>query len=122
MVDSNRMEENLRPQGYQDRLLTELLNKPELMLAVNDLNLHQLDMVNRLYKESLTDALVGLSIHDRNRVDQIIAWMQGAGAFVEWIKGARQMVTEFYNEAAERQREDDERKQREDRYGHGQHS
>lgn len=91
-------------------------------MAVNDLNLHQLELVNRLYKESLTDALVGLSIHDRNRVDQIIAWMQGAGAFVEWIKGARQMVAEFYNEAAERQREDDERKQREDRYGHGQHS
>ena len=108
MEDSNRIqeEENSQPQQYQDPLLTELMNKPELMLAVNDLNLHQLELVNKLYRESLTETLVGLSIHDRDRVDQIIAWMQGSGSFIEWIKGARQLITQFYNEAAMKEAED----------------
>lgn len=107
MVDSNRMpEESSQPPQYQDPLLIELLNKPELMLAVNDLNLNQLELVNKLYRESLTETLVGLSIHDRDRVDQIIAWMQGSGSFIEWIKGARQLVTQFYNEAAMQEAED----------------
>ena len=76
------------------------------MLAVNDLNLHQLELVNKLYRESLTETLVGLSIHDRDRVDQIIAWMQGSGSFIEWIKGARQLIAQFYNEAAMKEAED----------------
>lgn len=107
MVDSNRMpEESSQPPQYQDPLLIELLNKPELMLAVNDLNLNQLELVNKLYRESLTETLVGLSIHDRDRVDQIIAWMQGSGSFIEWIKGTRQLITQFYNEAAMKEAED----------------
>ena len=76
------------------------------MLAVNDLNLSQLELVSKLYRESLTETLVGLSIHDRDRVDQIIAWMQGAGSFVEWIKGSRQLVAQFHNEAAMKEAED----------------
>lgn len=105
MVDSNRMQEDTQPPQYQDPLLTELLNKPELMLAINDINLSQLEMANKLYRDSLTATLVGLSIHDRDRVDQVIAWMQGAGAFIEWLHNARQMVTQFYVEAEERRRE-----------------
>lgn len=74
------------------------------MLAVNDVNLRQLELANKLYRNALTETLVGLSIHDRDRVDQLIAWMQGAGAFVEWIKGTRQMINQFYEEEAEKAR------------------
>lgn len=92
------------PQDCQDLLIAELLKHPEIMAAVTDLDLGQLAIVHKLYKSALTDAISSINIADRERMDQTIAWLQGSGAFVQWITGVRQQIKEFFDQ----QREEEE--------------
>lgn len=93
--------ESTRQQQYRDEPLMERLqSEPELIRAINEINLRELRKLETLFQMEMHSTMLAVSMADTETISNTLAMCKGSSMLISWLEELKRQLVEYEESGA----------------------